>query len=554
MDGDAILPVLALLGAGILGVGLARAARLSPLIGFFVSGAFIGPHAFGLVQENATVHLLAEAGVAFFLFEVGLHLPLKRFITAWKELFVLGPLQVVFCTAGLLLVARLMGLDWPTAVLVGGILSLSSTAVVLRLLQEHNELTTPVGQRIASILVFQDIVAVVLLAAIAAIGRRGAGAGGILTTLGFLIIGLIAVVGLGRWLLQPFLGWVVRLDAGEVVTGAALFAVLSLAWLGSHAGLSIPLGAFLAGVCLAESRYGYLVQAEIAPFRMLLLSLFFLTVGLGLDPVFLATHLPTLLAMTIGLLLAKSVLTAISQWVVGVPISPAVRAGAVLSQGSEFAFIVVAAALGAGLLADRSAEMVTTSVTLSLALTPLAGWAGCILSRKLARQGPDAEEPRHDDSEVLIVEFDEVAWELAAILNRAEIRYRGHDRDWPRILLARSRGFDVHFSDPDRPRTLSRAAAGMAKAVVILVEAPELIDRLVNGLRAVNETLPILAATRSLTLFERLNDYALTAVFIKNEETARLLAKVLLERLSIPRERIDQVLSRPVDAPAARAA
>ncbi len=239
MDGEAILPVLALLGAGILGVGVARAARLSPLIGFFISGAILGPHVLGLVQENDTVHLLAEAGVAFFLFEVGLHLPLSRFITGWKELFVLGALQVTLCAIGLLVFGRLFGLDWSTAALLSGVLSLSSTAVVLRLLQDHGELTTPVGQRIVSILVFQDIVAVILLAVIPAIGRSDVGAGAILFTLGFLIVGLIAVVGLGRWLLQPFLGWIVRLDANEVVTGAALFAVLSLA----------PSEAVAAGCC-----------------------------------------------------------------------------------------------------------------------------------------------------------------------------------------------------------------------------------------------------------------------------------------------------------------
>ena len=138
VDGNAILPVLALLGAGIVGVGLARAARLSPLVGFFIVGAIVGPHAFGLVQENKSVHLLAEAGVAFFLFEVGLHLPLSRFVKGWKELFVLGALQVAFCAVGLLVFGRLLGLDWPTAALVGVVLSLSSTAVVLRLLQYHN--------------------------------------------------------------------------------------------------------------------------------------------------------------------------------------------------------------------------------------------------------------------------------------------------------------------------------------------------------------------------------------------------------------------------------
>lgn len=554
MDGESILPVLALLGAGIFGVGLARAAKLSPLIGFFVSGAIVGPHALGIVQENEIIHFLAEAGIAFFLFEVGLHLPLKRFISGWKELFVLGPLQVVFCTLGLLVLARLFGLNWPAALLVATVLSLSSTAVVLRLLQDHGELTTPVGQRIVSILVFQDLVAVVLLAAISALGHSEGGAISIASTLGFLIIGLIAVIGLGRWLLQPFLRWVVRLDAGEVVTGAALFAILSLAWLGSKAGLSIPLGAFLAGVCLAESQYGYLVQAEIAPFRMLLLSLFFLTVGLAIDPVFLANNLPVLLGMTLALFVVKTVLTALSQRISGESLGPAVRTGAVLSQGSEFTFIILSAALGAGLLAKPTVEMIATSVTLSLALTPLAAWAGCYLSQQCARRGAESEEVISEDGEVLIVEFDEVAWGLASILMQANVRYRGHDRDWPRILLARSRGFDVHFSDPDRPRSLSRAASGLVKAVVILVESPEIIDLLVKGLQGVGRQMPILAATRSLSLFERLSEYPLSGVFIKNDDTPRLLARSLLEQLGYSPEQISKALGIPAEAHATRAA
>jgi Kef-type K+ transport system membrane component KefB len=554
MDGHAIIPVLVLLGAGIVGVGLAKAARLSPLIGFFISGAIVGPHALGWIEENATVQSLAEAGVAFFLFEVGLHLPLKRFATAWKELFILGPLQVLFCTAGLTLVARLLGLGWPTAALVAVILSLSSTAVVLRLLLEHNEMTTPVGQRVASILVFQDLVAVILLALIAAFVEGEAGPGAILATLGKMTAGLIVVIALGRWLLQPFLGWVVRLEAVEVVTGAALFAVLSLAWLGSHANLSIPLGAFLAGVCLAESRYGYVVQAEIAPFRMLLLSLFFLTVGLGLDPVFVVSHLPMLLSIAIGMMLVKFSLTALSQRLAGVPLSSSVRSSALLAQGSEFAFIVASAGLSVGLLSNQIVEVLTTAVTLTLALTPLAGMFGCIYSRKLARGQAETETTARDDGEVIIVEFDEFAWELASILTRAQIRYRGHDRDWSRILLARSRGFEVHFSDPDRPRTLSRAASGLVRGLVILIDDHAVSARLLGGLRAINAGFPIVAATRDLAHFEQLQAHELTAVFIKNPQAPRLLAAALMEALHVAKPMIDSATVDPASEQAARAA
>lgn len=554
MDSDAILPVLVLLGAGIAGVGLARAARLSPLIGFFVSGAIVGPHALGLVKENATVHLLAEAGVAFFLFEVGLHLPLKRFITAWKELFVLGPLQVIFCTVGLAVLARLLGLPWPAAILVGATLCLSSTAIVLRLMQEHNEVDTPTGQQVTSILVFQDLVAVVMLALISAFVEGDAGPAAILSTLAKMASGLIVVIALGRWLLHPFLAWVIRLDAGEVVTGAALFAVLSLAWLGNQAHLSIPLGAFLAGVCLAESRYGYVVHSEIAPFRMLLLSLFFLTVGLELNPLYVLSNLPMLLSLAVGIMLVKFVLAMLSLRLAGVPLSPAVRSSALLCEGSEFAFIVAAAGLSSGLLAEQTVHVLATAVTLTLALTPIAGHLGCYFSRKLAHHEPEAESLPQTDGEVIIVEFDDIAWELAAILTRAQIRYRGHDRDWPRILLARSRGFDVHFSDPDRPRTLSRAASGLVRGLAILVDDSTVIGRLMEGLRGLHTKFPIVAATRDLELFERLQSYDLTAVYIKNTDAPRLLATALLKALDVAQPAIEAAAANPADEQVARAA
>lgn len=554
MSSDAMLSALILFGAGIAGVGIARAARLSPLIGFFITGAAIGPHALGLIPENSTVHVLAEIGVAFFLFEVGLHLPLRSFVTSWRELFILGPLQVLFCSLGVALCSRWLGTSWPSALLIGATLSLSSTAVVLRLLQDHNEMSTPVGQRIASILIFQDLVAVVLLALIGAFEEGHAGAGQILVTVATMAGGLVFVVAVGRWLLQPFLAWVIRLEAGEVVTGAALFAVLSLAWLGMQANLSIALGAFLAGVCLAESRYGYVVQTEIAPFRMLLLSLFFLTVGLSLDPAYVLRNLPTVLGVTIGIMAVKFLLTTGSQMITGIGVSPAIRAGALVAQGSEFAFIVSAAGLAAGLLSTQAVSIMTTATTLSLALTPLAGLLGCMASRKLARNLEESEPMDPEAKEVLIVEFDEVAWGLATILQRARIRYRGHDRDWPRILLARSRGFDVHFSDPDRPRTLSRAASGLTRAIVILVEDSEVIDRLMNGLQALHPDFPILAATRNLTIFEKLSNHELTAVFIKNEETARLLATTLLETLAVDRQAIDQALGQPAAGQSFRAA
>lgn len=554
MATDAMVSALVLLGAGIAGVGLARAARLTPLIGFFISGAIVGPHGLGWVGESGSVHFLAEIGVAFFLFEVGLYLPLKKIAQSWRSFFLLGPVQVVSCSIGLALLTRLLGLGWTASVLVGVTLSLSSTAVVLRVLQDHGELSTPVGQGITSILVFQDLVAVGLLALIAALGQPDTGAKEILFTFGKMTVGLVAVVGIGRWLLNPFLGWVVRLEAGEIVTGAALFAVLSLAWFGSHAGLSIALGAFLAGVCLAESRYAYLVQSEISTFRILLLSLFFLSVGLELDPRYIVTNLPKLLAISIGVMVAKAVLSTISQLLSGAELSPSFRSGALLSQGSEFAFIVAAAGLAGGLLTDATVQLLATVVPITLALTPLAGWASCVLSRKLARGSVDPAAQDPGPREVVIVQFDEFAWKLAAILTRASIPYRGHDNDWSRILLARSRGYEVHFSDMARPRTLSRASVGLVRAVVLLADDHIVAERLVSGLTILEVKLPILAATKDMTLFEQLQEKGLTAVFVKNEESTEILAARLLEELHVAAKVIEGAIPCPEATQAARAA
>ncbi len=427
-------------------------------------------------------------------------------------------------------------MPWQGAVVIGVALGLSSTAVVAKLLRARGEENTPTGHTAISILVSQDVVAVLALAAIPALGGNTEGSLAALFTT--LALGLVAVTLLGRLLLHPFFRIIQRLKDNEVFTAAALFSVLAIAWVGHLAHLSLPLGAFLAGVCLAESKFSYLVQSELAPFRWLFLSLFFISVGLSVDLAILVSELDLILLLTLVMMLMKWAATSAAARLTRLDTSPSIRVGAILSQASEFSFVMVQAALAAGLLDARTGNLLTVVIGLSLVLTPAVASAGCILSRSCGRLGStdlDTHETSGDTTqEVIIAGFDEEAWVVASKLQEAGIPYRGHDRDWDKISSARSRGFNVHYSDITRPRTVSRAVTGQVRAVVNLIQDPEVAKRLLSALVEQAPEVPVFSATNDLKLFETLEGVMGGATFTKNDEGMEALTSSLFRALKAP--------------------
>lgn len=540
-----LFATVVLLSAGVIGLAVARFAHTSPIVGFFMLGALIGPQMLGLIDNHSsTIHFLGELGVSFLLFDIGLHLSLKELGSNWKGFFFSGTLQFLIATTFLTCIAKWLGLSWESATVIGAILSLSSTALVLKILSDEDEDSSPVGKRATEVLVFQDIIAILLVVLLSGDLSHGISLTAFITPLFKMILAAMCVVYIGRLVLRPLFRLLIALKSDEVITAFALLLVFLSSWATQSVGLSLALGAFLGGLALSESSYSHLVRAEISPFRSLLLSLFFLSVGINLD---LATMLSNawilveLLLLFISVKIVAHILAfRISRMEGGV----ATLLSFLLAQGSEFAFVLLGLALSAGLINTEVFNLSVCLVGISLAATPLVASIGCLSSRSVCRVHKEEEALEDDSREVIIVRIDEYGRRLANLLDSERIPYRAHDFDLERLAYAKSRGFNVYYSDINRPRTLGRVSMGKALAVVSLLEDDQPLIPLIEGLKKIDASVPVLAATDSPGRMELLSGYGIEQVFIKNENSIIALFEALIRALGYEQERIEEAISR----------
>lgn len=531
MQHDLILPGLALLVAGILGAAIAGRLRLSPILGFFVAGALIGEHALDLVPESEVLELLAEIGVAFLLFDVGVHLSLHTLWESRRDLLGLAPAQILL-TSGLFGGAALaLGFDARTAFVAGTGIALSSTAVVVQGLNERGAAASPLGRSAVSVLIGQDLFVVFLLILVPAVAAPGGGLGAALAVAaGKVALAIAAVTAIGRFLLRPLLDWVTSTRNDDVFTASALFVVLSIAWGTSRLGLSLPLGAFLAGMALAESRYSHLVRAELAPFRGLLLGLFFITVGMALDLHVFADEPVALAALVLALMAGKTAVVFAIARASGRSGGFSLRLAVTLAQGSEFGFLLFALAASQGLIAGPAAQQLAAAVTVSLALTPALTRLGERAAARLEPAPAEAAPTPVCQGRVAIIGFSEPAERLAEILAAAGVPYRGFGTR-EQVNRARARGFDVEYGDPSRPRALRMATVGEARAAAVLLEDPGVARQVIDGLRQVSPELPVYAAAPDAQTAAALEPLGLRQLLLRDDETPDRMGQALLRDL-----------------------
>lgn len=537
--------ILVFLVAGIAGIGVAKTLRLSPILGFFVAGALVGPHGFGVLPESDEVHLLAELGVAFLLFDIGTHLSFRKIWQQRADLFGFGSLQVVTTAALAGSAAWIAGLPPTAAFVVGCGLALSSTAVVLQVSKDRGEQGGPLGQKAVAVLIFQDLFVVLLLVVVPALagdGERSLALEIVLAVgkvgLAFVIVSLI-----GRFLLQPAFRWIARQRSEELFTFAALTFVLAVAFGAGQLGLSLPLGAFLAGLTLAESRFSPVVQSELTPFRGLLMSLFFVSVGMGLEIEAFVERPLALVAVTLALIAGKALVIVGLGRATRLGTGFSVRLGALLAQGSEFAFVLFGAAVGLGLLADGAAGLLGASIGVTLALTPFVARLGASLGLRIepvppAPEGGDAKAPK----KVVVVGFDDFARRIARVLCAAKVPYVAMTSDREAVAEGRSLGFQVEFGSPERPRALAMAAVGEARAVIVASPATDISRAIVTKLRAIDAELPIFAATHDLPFFEELQRGEVCDAVVKSEEALEALARSALRVMGVEDDRADAAI------------
>lgn len=485
MDSGGLELALVFLLAAVLAVPLFKRLGFGAILAYLATGVLLGPHELALVHDPSRVLAASEIGVVMLLFVIGLELSLPRLRVMRRQIFLVGGLQVLLCGATLGGLALLAGLGWKAALVVGLGLALSSTAVGLQLLAERKELASEHGRLAFAILLFQDLVAIPLLAAIPLLGKAKATGLGWDEVLRAVAVIAALVIG-GRYLLRHLFRAIARTDLPEVFTGAALLVVLGSAWLMQRVGLSAGLGAFLAGVLLAESEYRHELEAQIKPFEGLLLGLFFMAVGMGIDVGRILSE-PLLTATGVGaLLLVKTVL------LFGLGLRPGRLRGrsafllaGVLALGGEFAFVVFDEAFRVKLLDRATHDRLIAIVGLSMALTPLLLMlASKLLPVDRVQEKPFDAIPADRHPQVLVAGFGRFGQIVARLLRAQGIPFIAIDPDIEQVNLSRSMSSDqIYYGDPTRMALLRSAGAERIKVFVVAINSVEASLRMVRLVR-----------------------------------------------------------------------
>ncbi len=523
--------------AALVFVPLAVRLGLGSVLGYLTAGVVIGPVGFALVSDPTAILHASELGVVLMLFVIGLELEPQRLWAMRAAVFGGGALQMGVCAALLMPVGLLLGWTWQASLVAALALALSSTAIVVGILQERHLMDVPVGRNGFSMLLFQDIAAIPLLALAAALGSQNAPSvsSGHGHSSPLLQIGaVLAVVVAGRYVAYPAMRFIARLPVRELFTGFALLLVLGVAALMESVGLSMGLGAFLAGVLLASSEYRHALENDILPFKGLLLGLFFIAVGMSME---LGLLLTAPLQVVVGLLLVVA-LKALGLWLLGPVIglrgSQRKLLTVLLSQVGEFAFVVLAAAKASQVMPAATADLLTLIAALSMVSTPLLLIAydrwGC---PETETRPADAVENEH--APVLLVGFGRYGQIVARVLLSAGIRPTVIDHDADTVDSARRFGFKVYFGDATQPDLLHAAGLDQAKAVVVAVDDVAQANRLVHELRASHPDLPILARARDAVHAMELEEAGAHHVQREMFESSLRSARATLELLGFDR-------------------
>jgi len=532
-----------LLGFALVFVLLFRRLGLGATLGFLVAGAMVGPHVLGLIGDAEEKLGIAELGITLLLFVVGLELNPQRLWRLKQDIFALGAIQVVLCGIAIAAIVGFgAGFSLAAALALGLPLALSSTAQVLPLLQSSGRMRTPFGERAFSILLFQDLSIVPLITIIAAMSRNPADAGGppgwllALYTVGA-IVGLIAA---GRFILRPLFRLIGNLGEREMFVFAALFTVIASAALMESLGLSTALGAFIAGVMLADSPYRHELEADVDPFRSILLGLFFLAIGMMLNLQVIMDRPLFVIAMAAALIATKTAI------ITGIGLAfrmgwrPALALGLLLSQGGEFGFVLFAQAQNAFLIAPDAASLFGAIVTLSMATTPFL-----MMATRRFRETPiipaeGREGPRADGANAVIVGYGRFGQTVGQMLGAQNIPVTLIDRDIEMIDIAGEFGAKVYFGDGTRIELLRQAGAAEAELILFCTDEDQITPELIDQVHAAFPRARIYVRAYDRRALVKLKPTPATYIAREVLESAVKMARVAMEGLDIDRADIDR--------------
>ncbi len=561
--------VLLYLLAAVAGAVVCRLARLPPMLGYLAVGVLIGPNAMALAKDSAAVSYLAEFGVVFLMFVIGLEFNLPKLRSMRKLVFGLGLSQVALTTLAVLLgnallawgamrAGRAWGLSWQSAIALGGALAMSSTAIVVKLMAERLELESEHGRRVMGVLLFQDLAVVPLLVLIPALGSSpevllrelalAALKAGVLLTV--LLVG-------GQRVMRGWLTLVARRKSEELFILNLLLVTLGLAWLTESAGLSLALGAFVAGMLIAETEYKHQVETDIRPFHDVLLGLFFITIGMKLDAAAVVREWPLVLLLTVMPVLFKFALVTALARLFGAAPGVALRTGLYLAQAGEFGFVLLTLATQQRLLPAPLQSPVLASMVLSMLATPLLiHYSNRIVMRlsgndwlmQSVAMTTIAKRTINTAGHIIIAGFGRSGQNLARLLEAEKIAYIALDLDPDRVRQAAAAGQSVVFGDAARLQSMMAAGLGRARAVVISYHDTPSALKVLQIVRAHAPKVPVIVRTIDDSDLERLQAAGATEVVPEAIEGSLMLASHALALVGVPMRRVLRVVQQQRDA------
>jgi CPA2 family monovalent cation:H+ antiporter-2 len=547
---DPLLQILILLTASVCVVAGVRKLKLPAILGYLAVGMLLGPHALALAADNETTRLLADFGVVFLVFTLGLEFSLPRLVAMRWEVLGVGGAQVLVTTAIVAAGATLAFDVAPAvAVVIGGAIAMSSTAIIIAQLTEQSENNRTHGRLAVAICLFQDLSFPLFLALVSSLsGGQSAGAVKVASAIGIAVFALLLVLAAGRWLLRPLFLVIASVRSSELFSLAVLLAVLASAWATHAVGLSLALGAFLAGMMLAETEFRHQVEATIRSYRDVLLGLFFITVGMLLDVGLLLRHFPLVAALLAGMLLLKAAVVTFAAKPATRSWFKSLRAGVVVSQGGEFGFALLTLLLRRELSDPAVVQPLLAAIVLSMVLSPILIRHNRRITRALlSESGPPGSAAMRDTEatlavaerdHVVICGFGRVGQNIARVLEQTGFEYIALDLDARRIRAGRQAGDPLIYGDAGEAKVLENVGVARASCVVITFANPEVALRILRAVRDLRGDVPILVRTQDDTKLEQLQSAGATEVVPETFEASLMLLSHLLLLLKLPVPRV----------------
>ncbi|MEX0963512.1 MAG: cation:proton antiporter [Pseudohongiellaceae bacterium] len=541
---------LIIISFSLLGAMIFGRLKMTTIVAYMAVGALIGPNALGLIADPSQFQFLAEFGVVFLLFSLGLEFSLAKMLSLRFAVFVVGGFQVVFCTALFAVSVYLWGASLPAAIVIGGSLALSSTAIVTRELHNSRQLHNLHGQLSVAVLLFQDLVAVVFLVLIPVFGDSEAS--DLLPALGSAAINslvlIVLLLAIGRWVLPLIYAEVAKQKSEEVFVLSTLVIVLMAAWITHSLHLSMALGGFIIGMMLAEGPFRHQIEIDIRPFRNLLLGLFFVSIGMGLDVSLLIEYFPRILLFTLVLVLVKAVVVMLVVELLGYTGQDALKVGINLSQAGEFGMALLALAMVNGILAVDQGSFIILIIILSMLLSPaLLRYSSWLSHRLRIGAGETGESPNMTykplSDHVVIGGFGRLGTAIAHFLEFNDISYIAIDSDIEVVTQHRGSNKPVVFGDSNNIENLNHCSLSEARLVVLTFKSLQQGKATVQGIRKVNPDIPIIVRCQESQHSKQLLALGANYVFPELFESSLVIVHQILSLLAIDPKRIDSQIS-----------